>query len=505
MRRRAVCLSRPRLGAPGGRAAAAAGARRHRRLRPRPARRAGRVPPARATASTWRSWPAGSRPPGGRRRPAGARSACPCTRRACPSPLLTRAWDHGLLRAPDGLRHRALGLAGRTAAARGPAGAGWSSRCTTWPGAGIPKRRRGAGRAGTRPPCGGPPVAGPPSSCPSRLVAADLIALRRRRRPGSRVVPERRRPPARPRPGGHRRAPAQGRACRASSSSPWARSNRARTSTAWCEAFGRVRASLPGPWPLVIVGPTGWGPEPVRPAPADGVVFTGARPRPRAVRALPARPCLRLRAADRGLRAAPARGHAGGHARPWCPTRCRACTTWARPEPAAGAASSTRSTSTTSHAGLAAVLTDDELRADLARRGAAYARDPDLARRGPRPHRRSGGRCRDERASWRLTARRLGRPGPPRRCGLLHHGAGRRPRSHATTSASRWSPGAATSSVGTPWPGAAAVRGAVPASRPGRLAFEQLAPRFRAALRAGSRSITGRTTRCRPGRRCRVP
>ena len=41
-------------------------------------------------------------------------------------------------------------------------------------------------------------------------------------------------------------------------------------------AFGRVRRSLPGPWPLVIVGPAGWGPEPDRRSDTDGVVFTGA-------------------------------------------------------------------------------------------------------------------------------------------------------------------------------------------------------------------------------------
>jgi glycosyltransferase involved in cell wall biosynthesis len=40
-------------------------------------------------------------------------------------------------------------------------------------------------------------------------------------------------------------------------------------------AFARVRDSLPGPWPLVIVGPTGWGPEPPVPRAADHVVFTG--------------------------------------------------------------------------------------------------------------------------------------------------------------------------------------------------------------------------------------
>jgi glycosyltransferase involved in cell wall biosynthesis len=44
------------------------------------------------------------------------------------------------------------------------------------------------------------------------------------------------------------------------------------------EAFGRVRSSLPGPWPLVVVGPDGWGPGPTRPPEADGVVFTGAVP-----------------------------------------------------------------------------------------------------------------------------------------------------------------------------------------------------------------------------------
>ncbi len=41
-------------------------------------------------------------------------------------------------------------------------------------------------------------------------------------------------------------------------------------------AFGRVRASLPGPWTLLVVGPAGWGPEPTRPPETDGVVFTGA-------------------------------------------------------------------------------------------------------------------------------------------------------------------------------------------------------------------------------------
>ena len=42
------------------------------------------------------------------------------------------------------------------------------------------------------------------------------------------------------------------------------------------QAYGRVRDSLPGPWSLVIVGPDGWGPEPAEPEAADHVVFTGA-------------------------------------------------------------------------------------------------------------------------------------------------------------------------------------------------------------------------------------
>lgn len=41
-------------------------------------------------------------------------------------------------------------------------------------------------------------------------------------------------------------------------------------------AFERVRPSLPGPWPFVIVGPPGWGPGPDRPPDSSGVVFAGA-------------------------------------------------------------------------------------------------------------------------------------------------------------------------------------------------------------------------------------
>ena len=43
------------------------------------------------------------------------------------------------------------------------------------------------------------------------------------------------------------------------------------------EAFRLVRPQLPEPWPLVIVGPTGWG-HAARPPETGGVVFTGSVP-----------------------------------------------------------------------------------------------------------------------------------------------------------------------------------------------------------------------------------
>jgi glycosyltransferase involved in cell wall biosynthesis len=39
------------------------------------------------------------------------------------------------------------------------------------------------------------------------------------------------------------------------------------------DAYGSCRASLPGPWPLVVVGPSGWGPSAVG---TEGVVYAGA-------------------------------------------------------------------------------------------------------------------------------------------------------------------------------------------------------------------------------------
>ncbi len=42
------------------------------------------------------------------------------------------------------------------------------------------------------------------------------------------------------------------------------------------QAYGRIRPALPEPWPLVIVGPAGWGPSLSGPEDQRGVVFAGA-------------------------------------------------------------------------------------------------------------------------------------------------------------------------------------------------------------------------------------
>jgi alpha-1,3-rhamnosyl/mannosyltransferase len=43
-------------------------------------------------------------------------------------------------------------------------------------------------------------------------------------------------------------------------------------------AYARVRPMLPEPWPLVIVGPAGWGPDPAGLLASAGVVLAGAVP-----------------------------------------------------------------------------------------------------------------------------------------------------------------------------------------------------------------------------------
>jgi glycosyltransferase involved in cell wall biosynthesis len=137
------------------------------------------------------------------------------------------------------------------------------------------------------------------------------------------------------------------------------------------QAFGRVRGSLPGPWSLLIVGPDGWGPEPAKPAPADHVVFTGAVSDPvlaalyRRARAFAYVPLTEgyglppLEAMRTGLPTVVSDEVPSVH-------------DLGAAEPASAKIVDPLDVDDIAD-GLAAVLTDDSLRADLARRGAAYA------------------------------------------------------------------------------------------------------------------------------------
>ncbi len=138
------------------------------------------------------------------------------------------------------------------------------------------------------------------------------------------------------------------------------------------QAFRQVRPSLPGPWPLVIVGPAGWGPEPSMRHETDGIVFTGALPAPvlaelyRRARAfayvpltegygLPPLEAMRVGTPTLVANEVPS-VHDLGEAGP-------AAALVVDPLDVGDIA-----------AGLAVVLSDDAVRADLAVRGAAYAR-----------------------------------------------------------------------------------------------------------------------------------
>jgi glycosyltransferase involved in cell wall biosynthesis len=137
-------------------------------------------------------------------------------------------------------------------------------------------------------------------------------------------------------------------------------------------AFARVRPSLPQPWPLVVVGPDGWGPEPLTPLPSDGVVFLGSVSAPvlaelyRRARAfayvpltegygLPPLEAMRVGTPSVVSDEVPSVHDLGA------------------PEPAPARIVDPLDIDDMA-AGLATVLTDDAVRADLAARGAAYAR-----------------------------------------------------------------------------------------------------------------------------------
>jgi glycosyltransferase involved in cell wall biosynthesis len=137
------------------------------------------------------------------------------------------------------------------------------------------------------------------------------------------------------------------------------------------QAFSRARGSLPEPWSLLIVGPDGWGPEPAEPAQADRVVFTGAVSDPvlaalyRRARAFAYVPLTE------GYGLPPLEAMRAG-----LPTvvsdQVPSVHDLGAAEPASAQIVDPLDVDDIA-GGLAAVLTDDSLRADLARRGAAYA------------------------------------------------------------------------------------------------------------------------------------
>lgn len=137
-------------------------------------------------------------------------------------------------------------------------------------------------------------------------------------------------------------------------------------------AHRRLRPSLPGPWPLVIAGPTGWGPSLPAPEDQEGVVFAGA---------VPDAVLTGLYTRARAFAYVPL---TEGYGLP--PLEAMGVGT---PSVVANEVPSVHDLGETSRppayivdpfdvediaAGLAAVLTDDTVRADLATRGVAYAR-----------------------------------------------------------------------------------------------------------------------------------
>jgi glycosyltransferase involved in cell wall biosynthesis len=137
------------------------------------------------------------------------------------------------------------------------------------------------------------------------------------------------------------------------------------------QAFRQMHDSLPSPWPLVIVGPAGWGPEPTAPREEDHVVFTGAVPdavltelyrRARAFAYVPL---------TEGYGLPPLEAMRAG-----IPTvvsdEVPSVHDLGAPGPAPARIVDPLDIDDVA-AGLAAVLTDDALRAELAREGAAHA------------------------------------------------------------------------------------------------------------------------------------
>lgn len=189
-----------------------------------------------------------------------------------PGPLLSRAWDHGLSRAPEGFDVvHSVSLASPRLRRSSTAGSVVTVHDVAWRRYPEATTRRGVrwheaalARAD---------ASGAALVVPSRLVAADLTAMGMA---ASRVTVV---------PGGSDHLPAPDTEAadtllrRAGVSGEFLltvgtlepRKNLDRL----VQAFGRARRSLPEPLSFLIVGPDGWGPAPAAPSRADHVVFTG--------------------------------------------------------------------------------------------------------------------------------------------------------------------------------------------------------------------------------------
>jgi len=208
-----------------------------------------------------------SRPSGGRHGPDPlAGLGYPLHSSRLPGPLLTRGWDHGVLRAPPGFDVvHAVSLAtlepGRAALVVTVHDLLWRRVPTAYPTRGRVWHEAALRRALAR---------AQAFIVPADVVADDLCRAGARRDAvtvipmGSDHLP----PPD--------RAAAGALLARLGIDGPFLlsvgtlepRKNLERL----VEAYGRIRASLPEPWPLVLVGPSGWG-EQIRPQP--GVVLAG--------------------------------------------------------------------------------------------------------------------------------------------------------------------------------------------------------------------------------------
>jgi glycosyltransferase involved in cell wall biosynthesis len=286
---------------------------------------------------------------------------------ALPAPLLTRAWDRSWLPAPEGFdvvhsvslaapplrrgsRGRLVVTVHDLAWRRHPEATTWRGR--RWHEGALRRARDG----------------GATLVVPSRLVAADLVAAgvdeaRITVVPGGtdHLAP----PDADATAGLLGRAGVRGGyLLTVGTLEP--RKNLGRL----VQAYRRARPALPERWPLVIVGPTGWG-HAARPHDAEGVVFTGAVSDPV------------LSGLYRGARAFAYVPLTEGYGLPPLEAmRAGAPTVVSAEVPSVHDVGETDPPPARIvdpldvddiAAGLVAVLTDDALRADLATRGAAFA------------------------------------------------------------------------------------------------------------------------------------